>query len=379
MEKRIYLSSPHMGGEEMKYIQDAFDKNWIAPLGENVDAFEKEMKEYLGLDHALALSCGTAGIHLGLKLLNVKEEDYVFCSSLTFSASCNPILYERAIPVFIDSDESWNMSPKALQKAFDWAEKEGKMPKAVVVVDLYGQSAKWDEIILICKRYNVPILEDAAEALGCKYRGKYCGSFGDISVISFNGNKIITTSGGGMMFTKTEEERKLAFKWATQSREPARHYEHKEIGYNYRMSNICAGIGRGQLKVLNDRINKKRKIYEIYKEAFKELPITMMNDLEDTEPTHWLSCFVINKESDVTPIQIIEALEKENIESRPVWKPMHLQPIFENNKFFSHLDSGSYTEYLFNEGICLPSDTKMTEEEQNIIIEIIVNTFVEEK
>ena len=376
MKERIYLSSPHMGGDEMKYIQEAFDKNWIAPLGENVDAFEKEMKEYLGLEHALALSCGTAGIHLGLKLLGVKEGDYVFCSSLTFSASCNPILYEKAIPVFIDSDESWNMSPKALQKAFDWAEKEGKMPKAVVVVDLYGQSAKWDEIIPICKKYDVPILEDAAEALGCKYKEKYCGNFGDISVISFNGNKIITTSGGGMMFTKTEEERNLAFKWATQSREPARHYEHKEIGYNYRMSNICAGIGRGQLKVLNDRISKKREIYNKYKEAFKDLPITMMNDLAHTEPTHWLSCFVINKESDVTPIQIIGALEKENIESRPVWKPMHLQPIFENNKFFSHLDFGSYSEYLFNEGICLPSDTKMDKEELKEVIKVIKGCFL---
>lgn len=375
MKERIYLSSPHMGGEEMKYIQEAFDKNWIAPLGENVDKFEEEMKEYLGLENALALSCGTAGIHLGLKLLGVQEGDYVFCSTLTFSASCNPILYEKAIPVFIDSDESWNMSPKELKKAFDWAEKEGKMPKAVIVVDLYGQSAKWDEIIPICKKYNVPILEDAAEALGCKYKGKYCGSFGDISVISFNGNKIITTSGGGMMFTKTKEERDLAFKWATQSREPAKHYEHKEIGYNYRMSNVCAGIGRGQLKVLDERIKKKKEIYKYYKESFKNLPIKMMIELDQTEPTHWLSCLVIDKESNVTPNQIIDVLEKENIESRPVWKPMHMQPIFKEYKFFSDLDKGSFSEYLFNEGICLPSDTKMEIKSQKEVIDVVSNFF----
>lgn len=371
MNERIYLSSPHMGGEEMKYIQEAFDKNWIAPLGENVDKFEKEMKEYLGLEHALALSCGTAGIHLGLKLLGVQQDDYVFCSTLTFSASCNPILYEKAIPIFIDSDESWNMSPIALQKAFDWAEKEGKLPKAVIVVDLYGQSAKWDEIIPICKKYNVPILEDAAEALGCKYKGKYCGTFGDISVISFNGNKIITTSGGGMMFTKTKEQRDLAFKWATQSREPARHYEHKEVGYNYRMSNICAGIGRGQLKVLNKRINKKREIYDTYKESFKNLPITMMSELEDTVPTHWLSCMILKEEANITPLDVIELLEKENIESRPVWKPMHMQPIFSTCKFFTQLKNGSYSEWLFKKGLCLPSDTKMNKESQSIIIRII--------
>lgn len=374
MKERIYLSSPHMGGEEMKYIQEAFDKNWIAPLGENVDKFEEEMKEYLGLENALALSCGTAGIHLGLKLLGVQEGDYVFCSTLTFSASCNPILYEKAIPVFIDSDESWNMSPKALQKAFDWAEKEGKMPKAVIVVDLYGQSAKWDEIIPICKKYNVPILEDAAEALGCKYKGKFCGSFGDISVISFNGNKIITTSGGGMMFTKTKEERDLAFKWATQSREPAKHYEHKEIGYNYRMSNVCAGIGRGQLKVLDERIQKKREIYDIYKESFKNLPITMMVELEHTQPTHWLNCITIQENCSISPMQILIELEKNNIESRPIWKPMHLQPLFEEYKYFKDGER-SVSDYMFKKGICLPSDTKMKNEDLKSVINVIKGVF----
>ena len=294
MSERIFLSSPHMGGNEMKYIQDAFDKNWIAPLGENVDKFEEEMKSYIGAENALALSSGTAAIHMSIKALGVKDGDYVFCSTLTFSASCNPILYERAIPVFIDSDESWNMSPIALKKAFDWAEKEKKLPKAVIVVDLYGQSAKWDEILPICEKYNVPVIEDAAEALGCTYKGKHCGMFGHFGIISFNGNKIITTSGGGMLFSKTKEERKQIFKWATQSREPARHYEHKEIGYNYRMSNVCAGIGRGQLEVLNKRIQKKNELYNVYKSEFKDLPIMMMPELRDTNPTHWLSCFTIN-------------------------------------------------------------------------------------
>lgn len=375
MNERIFLSSPHMGGNEMKYIQEAFDKNWIAPLGENVDKFEDEMKAYVGANNALATSNGTAAIHLGLKAIGIQQNDYVFCSSLTFSASCNPIMYEKAIPVFIDSDESWNMSPVALKKAFEWAKKENKMPKAVIVVDLYGQSAKWDEIINLCEQYNVPILEDAAEALGCTYKGRHCGVFGHFGVISFNGNKIITTSGGGMIFSRTEEERQLMFKWATQSREPARHYEHKEIGYNYRLSNICAGIGRGQLEVLDKRIEKKKSIYEIYKSQFKGLPIEMMNELNETKPTHWLSCLTINDNSNVTPTEIIVALEKENIESRPVWKPMHLQPIFKDFQFFSHTNVGSISEDLFNKGICLPSDTKMTLEQQEKIINIIKGCF----
>ncbi|MGX8832911.1 DegT/DnrJ/EryC1/StrS family aminotransferase [Amedibacillus sp. YH-ame6] len=375
MEERIYLSSPHMGGEEMKYIEEAFETNWIAPLGKNVDEFETEMKSYLGMENALALSCGTAGIHLALKLLGVKENDYVFCSSLTFSASCNPICYEKATPVFIDSDESWNMSPVALKKAMEWAMSNHKLPKAVIVVDLYGQSAKWDEIQAICTEYNVPIIEDAAEALGCSYKGKPCGSFGEMSIISFNGNKIITTSGGGMMFTKTQAERNLAFKWATQSRENERHYEHKEIGYNYRMSNVCAGIGRGQLKVLNERVKKKNQIYDIYKQELAMLPLKMMEELPDTTPTHWLSCFTINDDINVSPDDIITALESENIESRPVWKPMHLQPIFKKCKFFSHLENGSVSENLFVKGICLPSDTKMTLEQQNKIINIIKGLF----
>lgn len=374
MSERIFLSSPHMGGSEMKYVQDAFDKNWIAPLGENVDMFEKELASYLGNEHALATSCGTAAIHLGLKELGVKEGDYVFCSTLTFSASCNPIVYEKAIPVFIDSDESWNMSPKALKKAFEWAKNENKMPKAVVVVDLYGQSAKWDEILEICDSYNVPVLEDAAESLGASYKGKKCGSFGHMNIISFNGNKIITTSGGGMIFSKTKEERAHMFKIATQARENAEHYQHEEIGYNYRLSNICAGIGRGQLEVLDSRVEKKREIYNYYKEAFKDIPVTMMEELPDSICTHWLSTLTIDIEN-VKPIDLILALRENNIESRPVWKPMHLQPVFKNNKFFSHLEAGSVSEELFVKGICLPSDTKMNEEQINRIVAIIKGCF----
>lgn len=375
MKERIYLSSPHMGGQEMKFIQDAFDKNWIAPLGENVDKFEEEMKSYIHANHALALSSGTAAIHLGVKALDIHEGDYVFCSNLTFSASCNPILYERAIPVFIDCDETWNMSPKALKKAFVWAESIGKMPKAVIIVDLYGQSAKWDELLAICNEYHVPVLEDAAEALGCVYKGRKCGTFGHYSILSFNGNKIITTSGGGMIFTQSEEERALMFKWATQSREPARHYEHKEIGYNYRMSNICAGIGRGQMQVLDERIQKKKEIYNIYKETMKDLPVSMMMELDDSEPTHWLSCMLIDEHSKVTPLDILIALEKENIEARPIWKPMNLQPIFENCIYFSHSDEKNWSEYFFKYGVCLPSDTKMTLEQQTYIVDIIRGCF----
>ena len=372
--KRIPLATPHMCGEEMKYVQEAFDKNWIAPLGENVDMFEKSLCDYVGVDYALATCSGTAAIHLGLKELGVTQGDYVFCSSLTFSASCNPIVYEKAIPVFIDSDESWNMSPVALKKAFVWAEKENKMPKVVVVVDLFGQSAKYDEILEICNFYNVPVLEDAAEALGATYHGKKCGSFGDMSILSFNGNKIITTSGGGMLFTKTHEQRQHAFKIATQARENDRHYQHEEIGYNYRLSNVCAGIGRGQLECLDERIEQKRAIFNRYKESFVNLPIKMMEELLNSYSTHWLSTMTLETD-DVTTNNIMQALDAANIESRPVWKPMHLQPVYADCKFFSSLEEGSMSEYLFTKGICLPSDTKMTIEEQDRVIETIKKCF----
>lgn len=377
--KRIYLASPHIGDEEMKYIQQAFDTNWVAPLGPNVEGFENELKEYVNAKNATALSSGTSAIHLALKVLGVKEGDVVFCSSLTFSATVNPVIYEKAIPVFIDSDyKTWNMSPKALQNAFDDAVKNNKLPKAVIVVNLYGQSADYDEILKICNKYNVPVIEDAAESLGTTYKDRQTGTIGEIGIFSFNGNKIITTSGGGMMVSNNEEYTKKALFLATQAREVERHYEHKEIGYNYRMSNICAGIGRGQLKVLDERISKKKYIYESYKKAFENIDdIDMMPIYES--PNHWLSVMTIKEGSSIKPIDIMEKLEKENIESRPVWKPMHMQPVFEDYKFFSDLDEGSVSEDLFNRGVCLPSDTKMTDEDLNRVIDLVKCLFVKEE
>lgn len=373
MKKNIYLSSPHMGGEEMKYIKEAFESNWVAPLGPNVSDFEKELCEYTGSKHATALSSGTGAIHLALKCLGVGKGDIVFCSTLTFAATVNPIIYEGAEPVFIDSNyKTWNMCHIALEKAFDDAVKNDKLPKAVIIVNLYGQSADYDKLKPICDKYNVPIIEDAAESLGATYKGKQTGTICDIGIYSFNGNKIITTSGGGMMVSNDEEYTKKALFWATQSRENEIHYEHKEIGYNYRMSNICAGIGRGQLKVLNERIAKKKEIYEFYKKSFEEIKdIEMINICDYGESNYWLSVCIINKDSKVKPIDVIKALEKENIESRPVWKPMHLQPVFKKYKFFSSLENGSVSEDLFERGVCLPSDTKMNISDLNKISKII--------
>lgn len=376
MSKKILLASPHMSddGYEQQFIKEAFDTNWIAPLGENVNKFEEEIANYVGVKTGAALSAGSAAIHLGLKALNVKQGDIVFCSSLTFSATCNPIIYQNATPVFIDSEyETWNMDPLALEKAFE----KYPNPKAVIVVHLYGTPAKMDEIIKICKKHNVPLIEDAAESLGATYKGKQTGTFGEYGAFSFNGNKIITTSGGGMLVSNNEEKIKKVRFWATQSKEPVRHYEHKEIGYNYRMSNICAGIGRGQLKVLNKRIEKKTEIYNTYKnelETIKE--IKMQPAPEDTKPNHWLSVMTIDKDSKVKPLNIMETLEKENIDSRPVWKPMHLQPVFKEYDFITAKNDGtSVSEDLFNRGVCLPSDTKMTEEEQERVIDIIKKCF----
>ena len=379
MKERIYLASPHMSeqGYEEQYVKEAFETNWVAPLGPNVMNFEKELAQYVGVKSASALSSGTAAIHLGLKALGVTRGDVVFCSTLTFSASCNPILYLGATPVFIDSDaKTWNMCPKALKLAFEDAEKNNKLPKAVVVVNLYGQSADMDPILELCQNYNVPILEDAAESLGATYKGKMSGTIGDIGIYSFNGNKIITTSGGGMMVSNNEDYTKKATFWATQSREAERHYEHKEIGYNYRMSNVVAGIGRGQLKVLNERIAKKKEIYETYKEAFKDIEdIEMMNICDFGESNYWLSVMTLKETSKVTPLDIMIALEKENIESRPVWKPMHLQPIFNSFPFFQVKKGISIAESYFNCGVCLPSDTKMTQKEQYKVIKRIKSMF----
>lgn len=374
MEK-IFLASPHMSDEgyEKEYIKEAFDTNWIAPLGENVNKFEEELAKYVNINNAAALSAGTAAIHMALKALGVKEGDIVFCQSLTFSATANPIIYQNATPVFIDSEyETWNMNPLSLEKAFE----KYPNPKAVVVVNLYGTPAKLDEILKICKKHNTPLIEDAAESLGATLNGKQTGTFGKFGIYSFNGNKIITTSGGGMLVSNdTEKIKKVRF-WSTQSREPARHYEHKEIGYNYRMSNICAGIGRGQLKVLDKRIAKKTEIYETYKEAFKDIPeIKMQPYLKNSTPNHWLSSILLEKNSKVKPLDIIVALEKANIESRPIWKPMHLQPVFADYDFITTEEKESISQDIFERGVCLPSDTKMTKEEQEKVIETIKKLF----
>lgn len=372
MKERIYLASPHMSeeGYEKEFIQEAFDTNWIAPLGANVDSFEKEMCAKTGAKAALALSAGTAAIHLALKLAGLKEGERVFCQSLTFSATANPIIYEGGIPVFIDSEsDTWNMSPDALEKAFQ------KYPdtRIVMLVHLYGIAAKIDEIRDICKKYDALLIEDAAESLGTLYNGEWTGTFGDYGIYSFNGNKIITTSGGGMLIsgrTDAEERIKKAFFWATQSREKERYYQHKEVGYNYRMSNITAGIGRGQLKVLDQRIEKKRKIYQYYKQAFSDISdITMMPyDRENCRNNCWLSCMVLSEDSKVTPLDIQLALEKDNIESRPVWKPMHLQPVFAE---CDYIDNGNVAGKLFVHGVCLPSDTKMREEDIERVCSIV--------
>ena len=374
MEKRIYLASPHMSkeGYEQKYVKEAFDTNWIAPLGENVNKFEKEIAMYVGAKHAAALSAGTAAIHMAFKALDVKQGDIVFCQDLTFSATANPIVYQNATPVFIDSErDSWNMDPKALEKAFE----KYPNPKAVIVVYLYGTPAKIDEIKAICDKHGVPLVEDSAESLGSTYKGKQTGTFGKYGVYSFNGNKIITTSGGGMLVSDDEERIAKVRFWVTQSREKERHYEHKEIGYNYRMSNVVAGIGRGQLKVLDERIAQKTKIYETYKKAFEDIEDIEMQPIPiDTKPNHWLSAITLKKDSKVKPIDIMLALEKENIESRPVWKPMHLQPVFADCDFIK-VEENAVGEDLFNRGVCLPSDTKMTEEEQERVIAIIRKLF----
>ena len=373
--ERIYLASPHMSKEkyEEKFVKEAFDTNWLSTVGENLNKFEGSVRNYLGIKASVGLSSGSAAIHLGLKALGVSKDDIVFVSDLTFSASVNPIIYENATPVFIDSDyETWNMDPKALEKAFE----KYPNPKAVIVVHLYGRASNMDEICKICKEHNVPILEDAAEGLGSKYKEKFLGTFGKCSALSFNGNKIITTTGGGMLVSDDEELVKKVKFWSTQSKDPARYYQHSEIGYNYRMSNVLAGIGRGQMMVLEDRVAKKREIFDTYKNAFKDIEDIEITDEKEYERSNrWLSTITLKKNSKVKPLDIIERLEKENIESRMVWKPMHLQPIFEKYDFITLQDKVSVGEDLFTRGVCLPSDTKMTNEDLERVINIVKSLF----
>ena len=376
MDKRIPLATPTMHGNEMRYIQEAFQLNWIAPLGFNVDAFESEMSTYLADGnaplHALALSSGTAGLHLAVKLAGVKPGDTVFCSDMTFVATANPVIYEGGCPVFIDSErETWNMDPAALEKAFE------KHPdtRAVILVHLYGTPSKLDEIQEICRRHGAVLIEDAAESLAATYRGRQTGTFGQYGILSFNGNKIITTSGGGMLLSASEDAIRKAFYWAAQAREQTVWYQHEEVGYNYRMSNVVAGVGRGQLKYLNEHRAAKEAIYHRYQEGLRGLPVTMNPYIEKImRPNFWLSCMLIDEGCSVAPMEIYERLIDLNIETRPLWKPMHMQPLFLGNDLITVTDH-PVTEDLFARGLCLPSDIKMTPEEQESVIQALREMF----
>lgn len=363
-----------MSGREQKYIQEAFESNWIAPLGQHVDAFEKEIAVYAGVKGAVALSSGTAALHLALRLVGVGPGDVVFCSSLTFVSSANVVLYQGGTPVFIDSEPStWNMSPAALKRAFFDALKTGRLPKAVMVVNLYGQSADMEPILEICGEFDVPVIEDAAESLGATYRGRKSGSLGKYGIYSFNGNKIITTSGGGMLLGDDLEGLEKARFWATQAREPVRHYEHKEVGYNYRLSNVLAGIGRGQLEVLEERVEARRAVFSRYFTALSGVEgIDFMPEADFGRSSRWLTAMTVDPEKcGVTKDEIIDALEKENIEARPVWKPMHLQPLFRGYKYYTHEDERSVSDGLFDQGICLPSGSNLAEDDQDRVIKCI--------
>ncbi len=371
LTQRIWLSSPHLGDEETAFVDEAFKTNWIAPLGPHVDAFERELAAYVGVGHAAALSSGTAAIHLGLLLLGVQPGDTVFCSSLTFVGSCNPILYCSAQPVFIDSEPgTWNMSPQALERAFAWARQQGRMPKCVVLVNLYGQSADMEALLPICERFGVPVLEDAAESLGARYKGRASGSFGHLAVYSFNGNKIITTSGGGMLVSDDATLIARARQLSTQAREPARHYEHKEVGFNYRMSNVLAGIGRGQLRVLEQRVKQRRAVFERYRQALADIPsIRWMPEPEGYLTTRWLTCFTLaGSHAGASCEALMKSMERHQIEVRPVWKPMHLQPLFYDTPYFPHEEGVDVSRGLFETGVCLPSGSNLTEEQQSRVI-----------
>ena len=372
LASRIWLSSPHLGEEETAFVEDAFRSNWIAPLGPHVDGFERELAAHVGIGHAAALSSGTAAIHLGLILLGVKSGDTVFCSSLTFVGSCNPILYCGAQPVFIDAEPgSWNMSPAALERALEWAKKTNRLPRCIIVVDLYGQSADMDALLPLCERYGVPVLEDAAESLGALYKGRASGTFGRIGVYSFNGNKIITTSGGGMLVANDPALTDRARKLATQSREPAPHYEHLEAGFNYRMSNVLAGIGRGQLRVLDERVAQRRSVFSRYREALADLTqVQWMPEPQGSHSTRWLTCFTLaGNQSRSRRDLVLKSLERHSIEARPVWKPMHLQPLFRGAPYFVHDEGNDVAASLFDAGVCLPSGSNLTDAQLAHVIE----------
>ena len=404
-EKKVWLSSPTMHGEEIQYVQEAYDTNWMSTVGENLNVIEKKICEKVGCKYAVALSCGTAALHLAVKLAGVKDGDYVFCTDMTFAATVNPVMYERAIPVFIDTEyETWNMDPVALEKAFEMY----PGTKVVVIANLYGTPAKYDEICAICQKHGAVIVEDAAESLGATYKGKQTGTFGTYNIISFNGNKIITGSSGGMLLTDDLEAANKARKWSTQSRENAPWYQHEEVGYNYRMSNVIAGVVRGQIPHLEEHIAQKKAIYERYKAGFKDLPVTMNPyDADIMEPNFWLSCLLIDEDAmcrqvrgdqdtcyisepgKSCPSEILEKLAQYNAEGRPIWKPMHLQPMYRMNPFVTREGNGrgrtnayiagsgaDVGADIFRRGLCLPSDNKMTAQEQDAIIEIVKSCFL---
>ncbi len=390
-DKKIWLSTPTMHGDELKYITEAYETNWMSTVGENINKVEQMAAEKLGCNYSVALSSGTSALHMAVKLANVKPGDKVFCSDMTFAATLNPVVYEGGVPVFIDTEyDTWNMDPKALEKAF----KTYPEVKVVVVAHLYGTPAKIDEIMAVCEKYGAILIEDAAESFGATYKGKQTGTFGKYNVISFNGNKIITGSSGGMLLTDTLESANKARKWSTQSREDAPWYQHEELGYNYRMSNVIAGVVRGQLPYLEEHIRQKKAIYERYREGLADLPVSMNPfDKENSNPNYWLTCMIIDKdamcnqirkdcEASYTyekgkscPTEILEKLADYNIEGRPIWKPMHMQPIYIKNDFVTAEDNIDAGMDIFQRGLCLPSDIKMTAEEQDIVIKLIHSCF----
>ena len=378
LASRVWLSSPHLGDEETAFVAEAFQTNWIAPLGPHVDAFEREVAALVGLGHAAALSSGTAAIHLGLVLLGVQPGDTVFCSTLTFVGSCNPILYCQAQPVFIDSEpQSWNMSPAALERALEASQHEGRRPRCVILVNLYGQSANMDALLPICERYGVAVLEDAAESLGARYAGKASGSFGRVSIFSFNGNKIITTSGGGMLLSDDGDLIARARKLSTQARESARHYEHVEMGYNYRMSNVLAGIGRGQLRVLLQRVTQRRAVFERYRDGLVDVPeLHWMPEPTGSQSTRWLTCFTFGGADAADRVQgVLRFLERHSIEARPIWKPMHMQPVFHGARYFKHAPEEDVSAHLFATGLCLPSGSNLEPAQQDRVISLLRRAF----
>lgn len=376
MKKKILLSAPHMGGSELKYVHEAFDTNWIVPMGANIDGFENDLENYINNNSKIAcVSSGTAAIHIALKLAKVKRKDEVICQSFTFTASANPIMYLGANPIFIDSEiDTWNMCPIALEEAIKDSISKGKKPKAIIVVHLYGMPAKMDAIVSISKKYNIILIEDAAESLGSSIKDNKCGSFGDFAILSFNGNKIITTSGGGALICRTTDQKNKAIFYATQAKDNAVHYQHSEIGYNYRMSNVLAGIGRGQMEILDKHINLRRQNNFFYQKLFKNIKgVYVLKEFSDEYfSNHWLTCITIDQNKcSLSNEDLRLLLMKENIESRPLWKPLHLQPVFRKYKFYGT----NISKKLFNSGLCLPSGSSLNENDKKRISKIIKNAF----